>query len=130
MVCFACRKPVTGRSVTAMGRVWHPEHFACARCLRAFPDSSFFEHQSKPDCQACYAAAFAPSCKTCERPIIGAPFYALNRYWHKEHFLCAYCSCPLAGLKFHEWEGRPLCGRCYGQLPSDVKESLRHATKR
>lgn len=129
-MCFGCRKPIAGRSITAMGRVWHPEHFVCAKCVRPFPDSGFFEHQSKPYCQTCYASCFAPACHSCERPIVGAAFFALNRYWHKEHFLCHVCNLPLAGSRFAEWEGRAMCPRCYGQLPADVREAAKHSVKR
>lgn len=127
-ICFGCRKPVAGRSTTAMGRVWHPEHFVCAKCTRPFADSGFFEHQSKPYCQSCYASTFAPHCSSCDRPVIGAAFFALNRYWHKDHFMCAHCSVALAGSRFQEWEGRALCIRCFGHLPADVREAIRQAS--
>uniref|UniRef100_W5M0Q8 LIM zinc-binding domain-containing protein n=1 Tax=Lepisosteus oculatus TaxID=7918 RepID=W5M0Q8_LEPOC len=31
-VCGACKKPIAGQVVTAMGRTWHPEHFVCTHC--------------------------------------------------------------------------------------------------
>ena len=50
-VCAACRKPVVGRSMSALNRVWHPEHFVCAHCHEPFGESNFWEKVNQPYCE-------------------------------------------------------------------------------
>lgn len=125
-VCFGCRKPIAGRSLTAMGRVWHPEHFVCAHCHSPFPSSNFFEHEGKPYCDLHYAQLFAQECAKCERRIIGTALYALSKYWHAEHFMCNHCDRLLSGhdTTVMEWEGRAMCRACYLRLPADVRQAI------
>lgn len=47
-VCAACRKPIVGRSMSALNRVWHPEHFVCAHCNEPFGESNFWEKDNLP----------------------------------------------------------------------------------
>jgi hypothetical protein len=47
-VCAACRKPIVGRSMSALNRVWHPEHFVCAHCHEPFGESNFWEKDGLP----------------------------------------------------------------------------------
>merc|ERR1712152_49225 len=35
-ICAACRRPIEGRVVTALGKHWCVEHFACAKCEKPF----------------------------------------------------------------------------------------------
>lgn len=125
-ICFGCRKPIAGRSLTAMGRVWHPEHFVCAHCHSPFPSSNFFENDGKPYCDLHYAQLFAQECAKCERPIIGTALYALDKYWHAEHYMCHQCDRLLSGndTTVMEWEGRALCRACHHRLPADVRRAI------
>jgi hypothetical protein len=34
MTCKSCNQPITGKAVTALNSVWHPEHFACQVCRK------------------------------------------------------------------------------------------------
>ena len=47
-ICSFCHKPIIGRSFTAMGRVWHPEHFVCFHCKEPFHGSTFMEKDGNP----------------------------------------------------------------------------------
>lgn len=125
-VCFGCRKPIAGRSLTAMGRVWHPEHFVCANCHEPFAGANFFEHEGKPYCDTCYAKHFAQVCAKCEKAIIGSALFALGKYWHHEHYLCHYCDAPLSvdGKTVLEWEGKAMCRRCYFKLPKEIRDKI------
>merc|ERR1712137_964839 len=70
-VCFACRKPIPGRSVTALGKVYHPEHFVCGQCHQPFPDGKFFEVENIPYCELHYKMLFADRCAKCDKAIVG-----------------------------------------------------------
>jgi len=41
-VCAACKKPIVGQVITALGYTWHPEHFTCDNCNQELGTSNFF----------------------------------------------------------------------------------------
>lgn len=43
-VCGACKSVIEGRSVTALGKVFHPEHFVCAKCELPFAGDAYHEY--------------------------------------------------------------------------------------
>lgn len=57
-VCGGCQKAITGRSVNAMGKNWHPEHFVCAFCVNPLGGGNYTEKQGKPYCAECHANLF------------------------------------------------------------------------
>ena len=62
-----CRGPF----VSAIGKTWHPEHFACNSCKVSLQSQGFVEEQDKLFCEQCYNNFFAPKCASCDKPIIG-----------------------------------------------------------
>ncbi|MGH0135003.1 UNVERIFIED_CONTAM: hypothetical protein FKN15_006378 [Acipenser sinensis] len=42
-ICGACRRPIEGRVVNAMGKQWHVEHFVCSVCERPFQGHPYYE---------------------------------------------------------------------------------------
>jgi len=122
--CASCHKPITGRCVTALGRQWHPEHFVCFYCKNPFQGGSFFEKDGRPYCETHYHQLFATLCAKCGKSIAGRGVTALDKQWHPEHFTCACCDKNLAGATFCEWDGKPMCKKCYLKLPSDLRKRL------
>ena len=57
-VCAGCNRPVGSRSITAMGKKWHPEHFVCAFCNNMMNSGSYKENDGKPYCGSCYTKLF------------------------------------------------------------------------
>lgn len=57
-ICGGCQKAITGRSVNAMGKSWHPEHFVCGFCVNPLSGGNFTEKQGKPYCAECYSNLF------------------------------------------------------------------------
>ncbi|XP_064355580.1 transforming growth factor beta-1-induced transcript 1 protein isoform X1 [Dromaius novaehollandiae] len=131
-VCGACRKPIAGQVVTALGCAWHPEHFVCAHCQRALGGSTFFEKDGAPYCERDYFQLFAPRCGQCAQPILDKMVTALDKNWHPEHFCCVKCGrpfgeeaprrphgVPTAGPRRLPGEGRPAV------LPAGLRRALR-----
>lgn len=58
-LCASCRKPITGRCITAMFQKYHPEHFTCSFCLKQLNKGTFKKHQEKPYCHGCFDKLFA-----------------------------------------------------------------------
>jgi hypothetical protein len=152
--CASCHKPIQGRSVTALGRVWHPEHFVCAVCHEPFAGSNFYEAEGKPYCEAHYTQMFGDPCAKCGRPVVHNACHFLDKVYHLEHFVCTGCDKPLKKGDITEWEGmsvvcwlckagfvlkelyflaKPMCMSCYRKLPEDVRkrvEKKREADKK
>lgn len=55
--------------ITALGGVWHPEHFACAYCQANVVNDFFYEHDGAPYCTECHLSVFAPKCAFCGEAI-------------------------------------------------------------
>ena len=71
-----------------MDQTWHPEHFVCAQCGKAFGESGYHEKDGKPYCRDDYYGLFAPKCSGCDRAIMDNYISALNGHWHPECFVC------------------------------------------
>ncbi|NXG39794.1 LPXN protein, partial [Dromaius novaehollandiae] len=133
--CAACRKPIAGKVLTALGRAWHPEHFTCTRCGQELGGRPFFERGGQAYCEEDYHQAFSPRCAYCAAPIrqVRPPpspprgrlrhppslrpprlspqkvLTALDQTWHPEHFFCAHCGKVFGDNGFHERDGKPYC---------------------
>ncbi|XP_056313273.1 paxillin a isoform X1 [Danio aesculapii] len=112
-VCGACKKPIAGQVVTAMGRTWHPEHFVCTQCQEEIGSRNFFERDGQPYCEKDYHSLFSPRCYYCSGPILDKVVTALDKTWHPEHFFCAQCGSFFGPEGFHEKEGKAYCRKDY-----------------
>lgn len=56
--------------ITALGKIWHVEHFCCYSCQEELGTRSFFERDEMPYCEPCYHKLFAPLCENCNEPIL------------------------------------------------------------
>ncbi|XP_075389442.1 paxillin isoform X3 [Tenrec ecaudatus] len=112
-VCGACKKPIAGQVVTAMGKTWHPEHFVCTHCQEEIGSRNFFERDGQPYCEKDYHNLFSPRCCYCNGPILDKVVTALDRTWHPEHFFCAQCGAFFGPEGFHEKDGKAYCRKDY-----------------
>jgi len=114
--CTACNEPIRGDCINALGSQWHSEHFVCTYCQKSFVGGSFFEHNGKPYCETHYHQQTGSLCSGCGKPITGRCVNALEKKWHPEHFVCAFCMNPLAGGSFTEHNSKAYCRECHGKL--------------
>ncbi|XP_058487215.1 mucin-2-like isoform X1 [Solea solea] len=112
-VCGACKKPIVGQVVTAMGRTWHPEHFVCTHCQDEIGSRNFFERDGQPYCEKDYHSLFSPRCHYCNGPILDKVVTALDKTWHPDHFFCAQCGAFFGPEGFHEKDGKAFCRKDY-----------------
>jgi hypothetical protein len=127
--CARCGKPCKGRSVTALGKVWHPDHFVCHICAVPFVESNFFENDGLPYCQTHYIQLFGDNCAFCKEPILKGAMRFLEKAYHEEHFLCSQCNKPLKSGKFTAWDSKAICMPCYGSLPPKLKKQVENRMK-
>ncbi|KAM9837175.1 transforming growth factor beta-1-induced transcript 1 protein-like isoform 2-T2 [Aulostomus maculatus] len=111
--CSACQKPVVGQVVTALGKVWHPEHFVCTECETELGSRNFFEKDGRPYCESDYFTLFSPHCAHCNKPILNKMVTALDKNWHPECFCCVKCSRTFGEEGFHDREGQQYCQQCF-----------------
>jgi hypothetical protein len=69
-LCRRCQKPILGQVITALGYLWHPDHFVCSHCSKCIGTSIFYEKDNKPFCESDYLKLFSPKCAACAEPIL------------------------------------------------------------
>ncbi|CAL1545825.1 unnamed protein product [Lymnaea stagnalis] len=111
--CAYCNGPIVDKCITALEKMWHPEHFFCAQCGRPFGEEDFHEKNGKAYCREDYFAMFAPKCGGCALPIMENYISALNRQWHPECFVCWECRSTFGVGSFFDYEGLPYCETHY-----------------
>lgn len=64
-------------------------------------------------CHLDWHELFAPRCRHCKTPIVGAHVVAMGAHFHTEHFFCAECGDPFPPGSAHvELEGYAWCTEC------------------
>ncbi|XP_059145442.1 leupaxin-like isoform X3 [Physella acuta] len=111
--CAYCNGPIVDKCITALEKMWHPEHFFCAQCGRPFGEEDFHEKNGKAYCREDYFQMFAPKCGGCAQPIMENYISALNRQWHPECFVCWECRSTFGVGSFFDYEGLPYCEMHY-----------------
>lgn len=125
-ICGACRKPIEERVVTALGRHYHIDHFACTKCEKPFLGKKHYEWKGLAYCEEHYHHLFGHHCIVCNQLIKGDVIRALNKSWCMEHFACTFCGVKLIvnKTKFHDVDSRPSCKKCYKKLPREIRKRL------
>ena len=67
MICFI-------QVITALGKVWHIEHFMCDQCKVPLGTKNFYERDGAAFCEEDYHRIFAPKCNYCNGPIVDVSF--------------------------------------------------------
>ncbi|XP_037624770.1 leupaxin [Sebastes umbrosus] len=114
--CASCNKSIVGKMITALGEVWHPEHFVCSECKTELSSSGFFERDGRPYCDKDYHQLFSPRCAYCKGPILTNILTALDQTWHPDHFFCTHCGGLFGPDGFLEKDGKPYCCKDFYHL--------------
>ncbi|XP_035509928.1 leupaxin [Morone saxatilis] len=114
--CASCNKCIVGKMITALGEVWHPEHFVCVACKMELSTTGFFERDGQPYCNKDYHQLFSPRCAYCKGPIVQNIVTALDQTWHPEHFFCTHCGGLFGAEGFLEKDGKPYCPKDFYHL--------------
>jgi len=122
--CARCGKPCKGRSILALDKVWHPEHFSCHICNTVFNESQYWENDGKPYCQVHYNELFGDTCEVCKEPILEGAKKFLDKAYHEHHFQCSTCRSALKDGDFTAWDAKPMCRKCYGKLPEELRKRV------
>ncbi|VEL35924.1 unnamed protein product [Protopolystoma xenopodis] len=125
-ICSACRRPIEGRIVRALGKAWHVEHFVCHQCEIAFMGSRYYEWRGQAYCLLHYQEKSGGICHICQHPVLGAILARFtNKTYCQEHFRCSMCNTLLdEKSKLYEVDLKPVCKECYDHLPLKWKRRL------
>ncbi|CAK1553547.1 unnamed protein product [Leptosia nina] len=118
-VCHVCDKAITrGPFITALGRIWCPEHFICvnASCRRPLQDIGFVEENGQLYCEFCFEQYIAPACDKCHAKIKGDCLNAIGKHFHPECFSCVYCGKLFGNNPFFLEDGLPYCEADWNEL--------------
>jgi paxillin len=110
---FFFSKPILSESISALGKLFHPEHFVCQTCQSPLGTSQFYEQNGNPQCERCYSSIFCPMCAYCNTAISDRCLTAMNKKWHVDCFVCNNCCQPFQGGRFFENNGMPYCQGCF-----------------
>ncbi|CAH2107490.1 unnamed protein product [Euphydryas editha] len=118
-ICHICDKAITrGPFITALGRIWCPEHFVCvnATCRRQLQDIGFVEENGQLYCEYCFEQYIAPACDKCHAKIKGDCLNAIGKHFHPECFSCVYCGKLFGNNPFFLEDGLPYCEADWNEL--------------
>uniref|UniRef100_A0A2M4CIV7 Putative adaptor protein enigma n=1 Tax=Anopheles darlingi TaxID=43151 RepID=A0A2M4CIV7_ANODA len=118
-ICNKCnQKIVTGPFITALGRIWCPDHFIChnANCKRPLADIGFVEEKGDLYCEYCFEEFLAPLCSKCNGRVKGDCLNAIGKQFHPECFKCTYCGKQFGNSPFFLEEGDPYCEKDWNDL--------------
>uniref|UniRef100_A0A8D1D6W9 Actin binding LIM protein 1 n=1 Tax=Sus scrofa TaxID=9823 RepID=A0A8D1D6W9_PIG len=122
--CHGCGEFVEGEVVTALGKTYHPNCFACTICKRPFPPGDRVTFNGRDClCQLCAQpmssspkeASCPSNCAGCGRDIKnGQALLALEKQWHLGCFKCKSCGKVLTGeyISAGDKHYHPSCARC------------------
>ncbi|XP_069467978.1 actin-binding LIM protein 1 isoform X4 [Ambystoma mexicanum] len=122
--CNGCAEFVEGEVVTALGKTYHPNCFACTVCKHPFPPGDRVTFNGRDClCQNCAVQPMSPKeliasgcCAGCGRDIKnGQALLALEKQWHLGCFKCKACGKVLSG-EYISKDGAPYCEKDYQVL--------------
>ncbi|XP_068630668.1 LIM domain-binding protein 3-like isoform X4 [Battus philenor] len=117
-LCGSCNGNIRGPFITALGRIWCPEHFVCvnATCRRQLQDIGFVEENGQLYCEFCFEQYIAPACDKCHAKIKGDCLNAIGKHFHPECFNCVYCGKLFGNNPFFLEDGLPYCETDWNEL--------------
>ncbi|KAF5283925.1 hypothetical protein FQR65_LT13686 [Abscondita terminalis] len=117
-LCAQCNANIRGPFITALGKIWCPDHFICAisSCRRPLQDLGFVQEQGQLYCEYCFEKYLAPPCSKCNAKIKGDCLKAIGRNFHPECFNCVYCGKLFGNSPFFLEDAQPYCEADWNEL--------------
>ncbi|XP_025201610.1 PDZ and LIM domain protein Zasp isoform X3 [Melanaphis sacchari] len=117
-LCGQCNLYIRGPFITALGKIWCPEHFVCTneKCKRPLQDIGFVEEDNGLYCEYCFEQYLAPMCSKCSKKIKGDCLNAIGKQFHPECFNCTYCGKLFGNSPFFLEDSLPYCENDWNEL--------------
>ncbi|EFO24994.2 hypothetical protein LOAG_03488 [Loa loa] len=125
-ICGACRHPIENeKSIFALGKYWHIDHFLCAKCEKPFYGNKSIEKNGRAYCYSCYGKCFADICFKCNGILMGSSLKVFGKCWCPKCYTCSTCDTILNHRsKVIEWDMRPICKKCFDYFPKEIKHRM------
>ncbi|XP_014763683.2 PDZ and LIM domain protein Zasp isoform X21 [Drosophila ananassae] len=117
-LCNSCNVQIRGPFITALGRIWCPDHFICVNgnCRRPLQDIGFVEEKGDLYCEYCFEKYLAPTCSKCAGKIKGDCLNAIGKHFHPECFTCGQCGKIFGNTPFFLEDGQAYCEADWNEL--------------
>ncbi|XP_017077918.1 PDZ and LIM domain protein Zasp isoform X18 [Drosophila eugracilis] len=117
-LCNSCNVQIRGPFITALGRIWCPDHFICVNgnCRRPLQDIGFVEEKGDLYCEYCFEKYLAPTCSKCAGKIKGDCLNAIGKHFHPECFTCGQCGKIFGNRPFFLEDGNAYCEADWNEL--------------
>ncbi|XP_065369796.1 PDZ and LIM domain protein Zasp isoform X4 [Calliphora vicina] len=117
-LCNSCSTHIRGPFITALGKIWCPDHFHCVNgnCRRPLQDIGFVEEKGDLYCEYCFEKYLAPTCSKCAGKIKGDCLNAIGKHFHPECFACGHCGKLFGNTPFFLEDGMPYCEADWNEL--------------
>ncbi|XP_023037583.1 PDZ and LIM domain protein Zasp isoform X2 [Drosophila willistoni] len=117
-LCNSCNVQIRGPFITALGRIWCPDHFICVNgnCRRPLQDIGFVEEKGDLYCEYCFEKYLAPQCSKCAGKIKGDCLNAIGKHFHPECFTCGQCGKIFGNRPFFLEDGNAYCEADWNEL--------------
>uniref|UniRef100_A0A5S6QFD7 LIM zinc-binding domain-containing protein n=1 Tax=Trichuris muris TaxID=70415 RepID=A0A5S6QFD7_TRIMR len=101
-----------------VGRIYHPEHFACSICGKniAVGFDYFLNPNNNVVCDVCYMWKYAPKCCKCDEPLEEWIVETIGKQFHERCFRCCVCKRILQTSMVLVWNGEIYCHNDYWKL--------------
>ncbi|XP_017033271.1 PDZ and LIM domain protein Zasp isoform X16 [Drosophila kikkawai] len=117
-LCNSCNVQIRGPFITALGKIWCPDHFICVNgnCRRPLQDIGFVEEKGDLYCEYCFEKYLAPTCSKCAGKIKGDCLNAIGKHFHPECFTCGQCGKIFGNTPFFLEDGNAYCEADWNEL--------------
>uniref|UniRef100_A0A0N5AXP7 LIM zinc-binding domain-containing protein n=1 Tax=Syphacia muris TaxID=451379 RepID=A0A0N5AXP7_9BILA len=125
MTCAACKHPIDNeRSIFALNKHWHVEHFVCSKCERILTDGKYHERKDRAYCESCYIKIFSKTCFKCGHTLQNY-ITIFKKDWCPTCYTCTECDRLLSPKsKVIELDMLPVCKKCYDRFPKELKHRI------
>lgn len=114
--CQSCGEPVRSEGLRACGGMWHADCFSCQTCHKMLGALEYMEQHGLPYCETHFWAQFGQQCAGCGSVIQGDSVFALGKYWHPDHFVCAATGKEFENGEFFVRDGKPYCKEAFERV--------------
>lgn len=113
-ICAVCAKPLSKKSVRALGSAYHYDCFKCLICKEPLSSLRFFPLKEDgnvfPVCERDYFKRLDLTCRTCGEALRDTYIVAANSKYHLNHFTCSQCDTHFGPDDlYYEHDGAVLC---------------------
>jgi len=108
-LCATCGKDIYGELSSALGKVYHVEHFTCSMCRLPMGDKEYYEHGDVVYCKPCFENKVCDQCAKCKGPIMDRLMEVSGFKYHESCFVCTHCNKSLDGIGFLMRDNQPYC---------------------